>query len=267
MNCPACNHQISKKAVSCVTCGEPVSWVHPKIKLFEEYKDKGFTDKAFSFESDRLSIKGQTEPKLALFEFVIACCVFLSFILFAAKLPFFVAVIGGLILGFGISKYRDKYGSRYSFEVDLSKDTWASSDDKFWHNVKKFFLTDNFDTNGMLTESQQIELRINKYKKEMDSLGVKERDAFPFVYELIYSFSSFRPIPPMSTTVGDNIKNWFFISLPISCVAGGLMILLDGKSPPLWLFIFTAIAFSAALSIISSVLIAKKCKANEFPKF
>lgn len=218
IECDSCQKSISPLADNCVGCGAPITWVHPKIKEFDDNINSWKTDKPFNYECNKSEMIGNTVPKLSIFEKIIVVFMAISIIIFAFRMPFFLNIIIGAGFGAGIVWYRSKWGVKQWFRVNLQNNEWESSNDVYWKNVKSFFFDENFNITIMTHLSDNEEEFQNKlagYTQYFKDNGIGEDQSVSFIYSFIYSFTKYRPVPAYCSTMPQFFKVLFPSSFTI----------------------------------------------------
>lgn len=136
ISCEACGNQISVNAENCPKCGNPNTWVHPKIKAFIEQGVS--TSRQYTYQHQGAQIQGQSLGASG-HTWGVGLLV-----VGALLVTIGVPSIGGALIIFGgfVEVYLMFFGSRpTTFQLDLATDPprWESDNEKLWQPVKDFF--------------------------------------------------------------------------------------------------------------------------------
>lgn len=140
IECTSCAGQLAKSAESCPKCGAINNFIHPKFKEFIEHATE-FKVEGFTYHFLRTRLWGETKStQLKLMGVSVGICALALLLFFvSASLGVTVLMIGTILTALA-TLTKDK-GKTFSVDYSNGEPEWMSSDDVFWAEIKKFFLS------------------------------------------------------------------------------------------------------------------------------
>lgn len=134
IQCEVCKASISPLSATCVKCGNPNEWTHPKIQNFIDNPPE--VDEGFRYNWDRTTIRGTTKrpftkaKKYTLYGMG-GLLYLISFVTFGVLISMAFLFISFLL----ISLYEEKRDPYY-FSYDAKTNEWKTNNEEMYKEIK-----------------------------------------------------------------------------------------------------------------------------------